>query len=175
MLPSPEIEKLPGTVCAPYQKCGRPDCECASGGKVHGPYWYRFWRDGMGKLHKTYVRKAGLERERTACAARQKEEQQIRGVLAKGEQIRRRLAGKREGDEPQHPLEVVKQVAEEEETLDDLMRVGCGKHGTSMHQVRCAKMLTEILIEMGELGPAPKKAESFRLVDMLNRPYMGKD
>jgi hypothetical protein len=37
-------DKLPGTVIRQYAKCGRPDCRCAQG-ELHGPYFYRVWRD----------------------------------------------------------------------------------------------------------------------------------
>lgn len=33
-------------------KCGNPTCKCA-GGKLHGPYWYEYWRDD-GKVKKRY-------------------------------------------------------------------------------------------------------------------------
>jgi hypothetical protein len=34
---------------------------------LHGPYWYRLWREWDGKQHKEYVRKSDLERVRAAC------------------------------------------------------------------------------------------------------------
>ena len=37
-------------------------------GKVYGPYWYRFYREG-GKLRKVYVPAADLERVRAECEA----------------------------------------------------------------------------------------------------------
>lgn len=33
-------------------KCGKPGCKC-SHGKLHGPYWYEFWRED-GKVRKRY-------------------------------------------------------------------------------------------------------------------------
>jgi hypothetical protein len=59
---------LPGTVCAQWVRCGRWNCRCATG-KLHGPYYYRLWRDG-GKLRKTYVRRSEVDRVRARCEAR---------------------------------------------------------------------------------------------------------
>ena len=73
MLPKTIPDKLPGAVCAQYVRCGKPDCKCARG-ELHGPYWYRFWREDGCKLHKQYVRKADLEAVRAACAAYREEE-----------------------------------------------------------------------------------------------------
>ena len=36
---------LPGAVCAQWVRCCRPNCRCARG-HLHGPYFYRFWREG---------------------------------------------------------------------------------------------------------------------------------
>jgi hypothetical protein len=47
MLPKPTPDKLPGTVVAQYVRCGNRNCKC-SRGKLHGPYWYRYWRDARG-------------------------------------------------------------------------------------------------------------------------------
>ena len=35
-------------------------------GQLHGPYHYRFWREG-GRLRKQYVRMADVAMVRTAC------------------------------------------------------------------------------------------------------------
>jgi hypothetical protein len=59
---------LPGVVCQQWVRCGRPNCRC-SRGHAHGPYFYRFWREG-GRLRKVYVRPAELERVRERCQAR---------------------------------------------------------------------------------------------------------
>ena len=60
---------LPGTVCQQWVRCGHPGCRCASG-RLHGPYFYRFWRDG-GRLRKQYVRRSDVERGQ--CQARRRE------------------------------------------------------------------------------------------------------
>jgi hypothetical protein len=56
-------------------RCGRAGCRCARGG-LHGPYYYRFWREG-GRLRKEYVRAADLGRVREQCQVRRRERQEL--------------------------------------------------------------------------------------------------
>jgi hypothetical protein len=76
-------DKLPGSVQPQYVRCGNPDCRCARG-ELHGPYWYRFWRDQNGRLRKEYVRLADLEAVRAACAAMRAEARWARAAVAVG-------------------------------------------------------------------------------------------
>jgi hypothetical protein len=39
-----------------YIKCGKRQCRCAKGGKGHGPYWYKYWREGE-RVRSKYVGK----------------------------------------------------------------------------------------------------------------------
>jgi hypothetical protein len=66
---------LPGVVCAQWVRCGRPSCRCA-GGRLHGPYHYRFWREG-GRLRKAYVKRSELDQVRARCQARQQLRQNL--------------------------------------------------------------------------------------------------
>jgi hypothetical protein len=66
---------LPGVVCRQWVKCGRPVCRCARG-NLHGPYFYRFWREN-GRLRKVYVPRAELEKVRCSCEARQRERRKL--------------------------------------------------------------------------------------------------
>jgi hypothetical protein len=66
---------LPGVVCQQWVRCGRPGCRCARG-SPHGPYFYRFWRDG-GRLRKQYVRRSDVGRVRAQCQARRQERQEL--------------------------------------------------------------------------------------------------
>jgi hypothetical protein len=66
---------LPGVVCVQWVRCGRPNCRCA-GGRRHGPYHYRFFRDA-GKLKKVYVGRADLEEVRARCNARRRLRQEL--------------------------------------------------------------------------------------------------
>jgi hypothetical protein len=71
-LPKP----LPGVVCPQWVRCGRPTCRCARG-ELHGPYHYRFWREG-GRLRKAYVRPAELEEVLARCEARRQARLELR-------------------------------------------------------------------------------------------------
>jgi hypothetical protein len=85
-LPKEIPAKLPGAVCKQYVTCGTPNCRCTRG-EQHGPYWYRFWRDGEGKLHKQYVRKADLERVRAACQAWRDDTAEVRWAIGQVEDV----------------------------------------------------------------------------------------
>lgn len=37
-------------------RCGKPRCKC-NGGKLHGPYWYAYYRDPGARLRSTYIGK----------------------------------------------------------------------------------------------------------------------
>lgn len=66
---------LPGVVCKQFVRCGRSNCRCAAG-ELHGPYFYRFWREG-GRLRKAYVNRSDLDAVRARCAARQQQRRQL--------------------------------------------------------------------------------------------------
>ena len=68
--PLPKIP-LPGVVRPQWVRCGRLGCRCARG-ELHGPYHYRFWREG-GRLRKAYVPPAELGQVRAQCEARRQE------------------------------------------------------------------------------------------------------
>lgn len=75
----PLPKTLLGVVLPQRVRCGKPRCRCASGNleDLHGPYYYRFWRQD-GKLRKQYLRKADAELVRAACMQRQIEERRRR-------------------------------------------------------------------------------------------------
>jgi hypothetical protein len=72
------LHKMPltGTVHAQFVRCGRPNCRCREG-HLHGPYFYRFWREG-GKLRKEYVRPKDVNNIRAQCEARREARQHRR-------------------------------------------------------------------------------------------------
>jgi hypothetical protein len=74
----PLPKSLPGTVCRQFVCCGRPRCACASG-DLHGPYFYRFWRED-GQLRKAYVKRADVAQVRAACAEDRKSRQLFRAM-----------------------------------------------------------------------------------------------
>jgi hypothetical protein len=67
---------LPGAVCVQWVRCGRTTCRCARG-HPHGPYFYRFWREGA-RLRKRYVRPPQLERVRGQCRAHREARREAR-------------------------------------------------------------------------------------------------
>jgi hypothetical protein len=94
-MPETLPKTLPGAVCVQWRRCGRPACRCASG-RPHGPYYYRFWREG-GKLKKAYVRRADLQEVRSRCEARRLARaalaagwEQWRGLAAQIREVQRR-------------------------------------------------------------------------------------
>lgn len=89
--------KLPGTLISQYVKCGKPNCKCARGA-LHGPYWYRFWREDGYRLRKQYVRLADLEQVRAACQAYAKEVMAGRVLVRTGRHLAIRMA--HPGDTP---------------------------------------------------------------------------
>src|SRR5262245_47492898 len=84
----PLPKMLPGVVLYQWVRCGRPGCRCARG-RPHGPYHYRFWREG-GRLRKAYVRRADVAAVRARCEARR---QARRELLAAWETLRQLRAG----------------------------------------------------------------------------------
>jgi hypothetical protein len=73
--PLPKLH-LPGVVRPQWVRCGRLTCRCARG-QPHGPYFYRFWREG-GRLRKQYVRPAELEEVRARCEGRRRARRELR-------------------------------------------------------------------------------------------------
>jgi hypothetical protein len=69
---------LPGVVLPQWVRCGRKNCRCVRG-ELHGPYHYRFWRE-CGRLRKTYVPAANLERVRSLCEARRRERRELKAA-----------------------------------------------------------------------------------------------
>lgn len=62
-----QYRPLSGAVCRQYKRCGRQNCCCRSG-NLHGPYFYRFWRQD-GRLRKQYVPLWMLPQTLLRCAA----------------------------------------------------------------------------------------------------------
>jgi hypothetical protein len=82
--PLPKI--LPGVVRPQMVRCGNPNCRCARG-RLHGPYYYRFWRES-GRLRKAYVRPEELEHVLAACEARRQARRDLRAGWQVWRQIR---------------------------------------------------------------------------------------
>jgi hypothetical protein len=76
---------LPGVVCKQWVRCGRPNCRCARG-RPHGPYSYRFWREG-GRLRKQYVRPEELEEVLGRCEARRRARRETKAAWAEWREL----------------------------------------------------------------------------------------
>jgi hypothetical protein len=85
----PLPKMLPGAVCRQWKRCGKRRCRCANG-TLHGPYFYRFWRED-GRLRKAYVKPADLAAVQEACAAEREFLRVGRLARALGQQDWRRL------------------------------------------------------------------------------------
>jgi hypothetical protein len=62
---------LPGSVHLEWKRCGRTWCRC-SRGHLHGPYFYRRWRED-GRQRTEYVKRADLESTLLAIELRKAE------------------------------------------------------------------------------------------------------
>ena len=66
---------LPGTVRVQWVRCSRSNCCCARG-ELHGPYFYRVWREN-GKVRKEYVKRTEVDKVRRQCNARKEIRRQL--------------------------------------------------------------------------------------------------
>ncbi len=62
----PKTGHARGTLRAEFRRCGKPSCRCARG-ELHGPYYYRRWREG-GRQRRRYVRARDVGEVRAALA-----------------------------------------------------------------------------------------------------------
>lgn len=86
--------ELRGSLHTEYKRCGKDGCRCASGRDedLHGPYYYRHWRDEDGNQRKEYVRKGRVEAVRSKI---QKRRQRIREKRRERRQNARERAKKK--------------------------------------------------------------------------------
>ncbi len=49
----PKTRPFRGSLQSEWKRCGKPNCRCRNG-SLHGPYWYRHWRE-RGRQRKQYV------------------------------------------------------------------------------------------------------------------------
>jgi hypothetical protein len=62
----PKSPGLPGSLQPERKRCGKPGCRCTRD-ELHGPYWYRRWRE-EGKQRKAFVRRGQLPEVQAALA-----------------------------------------------------------------------------------------------------------
>ena len=107
---------LRGCLIAELKSCGKPNCRCARG-ELHGPYYYRRWRDESGRQRKQYVPREKVE--------------QTRGALerGRGDHLRDRLREIRE---------VLEELAQDSGRAREraVEALGCRWHGVQLRERR---------------------------------------
>ena len=80
-LPKPPVRSW--SLQPEWKRCGNPSCRCARG-QLHGPYWYRRWRE-VGRQRKQYVPRDRVPEELAMIEVRRREHLsawQVRQMLA---------------------------------------------------------------------------------------------
>jgi len=62
----PKARPTLGSLHTEWKRCGKPSCRCARGA-LHGPYWYRRWRED-GRQRRQYVPAGEVEQVRAEIA-----------------------------------------------------------------------------------------------------------
>lgn len=92
-----------GSLVAEWKRCGKPTCRCARG-QLHGPYYYRRWRDSTGRQRKEYVPRARVDQARAELERASKDT--LRASLRELRRSLKRLATK-STEARTHALETV--------------------------------------------------------------------
>ncbi|HEX2257938.1 MAG TPA: DUF6788 family protein [Afifellaceae bacterium] len=79
---------LKGSIHLEWKRCNRPNCRCADG-HLHGPYFYRRWRE-RGRLRKAYVPRGEVHSAIVAVALRLNTQEAIRAVRTSIRALERR-------------------------------------------------------------------------------------
>jgi len=65
--------RLTGVIIKEKVRCGRKNCRCRRENKLHGWYYYLYWREGK-TLRKSYIPKSDIKRlKRTIKQAKNKD------------------------------------------------------------------------------------------------------
>lgn len=73
-------QPLKGSIHVEWKRCGKLNCRCARG-MLHGPYFYRRWREG-GRLRKGYVSREEVTSAILEIALRRQRQKEIRLIRA---------------------------------------------------------------------------------------------
>ena len=76
--PEQNPDYVSGKIQAQYVRCGKANCHCAKG-ELHGPYYYRIWRDGM-RTRKVYVKPDDVDAVRAVCESNSERMAQLRQI-----------------------------------------------------------------------------------------------
>ena len=77
----PLPKSLPGSVHKQWVRCGKAGCRCSDPKKLHGPYYYRIYRE-FRQIRKEYIKRENVKKVRQLCANYRKERQESRQFLA---------------------------------------------------------------------------------------------
>jgi hypothetical protein len=83
-IPLPKLS-LPGSIQIEWKRYGRPWCHCSKGKRLHGPYYYRRWREN-GKQKRAYVKMKDLEKTILAVELHKVQRPSIRSIKLSLEQ-----------------------------------------------------------------------------------------
>ncbi|MEO7716787.1 MAG: DUF6788 family protein [Capsulimonas sp.] len=83
------IPLLQGEICMQYTRCGKATCRCREG-NLHGPYYYRVWRDG-DSVRKEYVRRERLMEIQASCDAYRALMEQLKQARIKRLELQKRI------------------------------------------------------------------------------------
>ena len=144
MLPKTIPAELPGAVCPQWVKCGKPNCKCARG-ELHGPYWYRFWRDPFGSLCKEYVRPGDLEAVRVACAANRVKALAVNAQLARGRYAVAWMTGAREVRFRGSAVQLIERLWDLGTVVHELIALACGRGDRPSDSLRAFDVLAPAL------------------------------
>ena len=171
LLPKTIPAELPGAVCQQWVKCGKPNCRCARG-ELHGPYWYRCWRDALGSCRKEYVRPADLEAVRAACAANRVEARKVNTMLVRGRRAVKWMTTTREERSAVPLMKQIELTVGLEVALHDLIALACGHGDRPTDSLRAFDVLTPALHPA--LRPSDVSAPS-RSTGAIERIALGYD
>ena len=97
---SPEVDALdglPGCVVVEHKRCGKLGCRCAEPqGRLHGPYFYHYYRDAFGRAHKRYLARTDAPRVAALCdqyRARRLSRRELRRLVRDFARLSDALAG----------------------------------------------------------------------------------
>ena len=169
-LPKPIPAELPGAVCQQWVKCGKPRCHCARG-ELHGPYWYRIWRDAFGSCRKEYVRPADLEAVRAACAANRAKALAVNATLARGRHAVKWLTAER-GARPSGSISQVDRTHRRHRGRGgDLVVLACGQGDRPLDSLRAFELLTPLLHPVLQPHSAPPPSRATAAVERIALGY----
>lgn len=83
------VDPIQGEVCSQFIRCGKDGCRCQKG-VLHGPYYYRIWREGS-KVHKAYVKASDVQAVRAQCEAYKALQTQLRQMRQGRQELAQRI------------------------------------------------------------------------------------